>query len=152
MATANTLARILSNVPPSRGGPTSLVIFDIHALQVCVPVCVCVCICVCARFVWVGMWLLVGGVRRSQHICTHTHTCSAHMQCTHTHTHTHTHTPQERFYFGDAVLPLFESGIPMLIDRLRELPDRDNVSYSRLNVRLCGGGVHVLTCTCACRS
>lgn len=34
IATANTLARLLSNVPPSRGGPTSLVIFDIHALQV----------------------------------------------------------------------------------------------------------------------
>eukprot|EP00798_Chlamydomonas_sp_ICE-L_P007355 gene7355-478_t len=31
--TAYTLARIMSNVPPSRGGPTSLVIFDIHALQ-----------------------------------------------------------------------------------------------------------------------
>ena len=35
VATAFTLARILSNVPPARGGPTSLVIFDIHALQVC---------------------------------------------------------------------------------------------------------------------
>ena len=34
VATANTLARILSNIPPSRGGPTSVVIFDIHALQV----------------------------------------------------------------------------------------------------------------------
>jgi hypothetical protein len=34
VATAFTLARILSNIPPSRGGPTSLVIFDIHALQV----------------------------------------------------------------------------------------------------------------------
>ena len=34
IATANTLARLLSNVPPSRGGPTSLVIFDSHALQV----------------------------------------------------------------------------------------------------------------------
>ena len=34
MATAFTLARILSNVPLSRGGPTSVVIFDIHALQV----------------------------------------------------------------------------------------------------------------------
>lgn len=34
MATAFTLARILSNIPPARGGPTSLVIFDIHALQV----------------------------------------------------------------------------------------------------------------------
>lgn len=34
VATAFTLARILSNVPLSRGGPTSVVIFDIHALQV----------------------------------------------------------------------------------------------------------------------
>lgn len=34
VATAFTLARILSNTPISRGGPTSLVIFDIHALQV----------------------------------------------------------------------------------------------------------------------
>ena len=37
VATAFTLARILSSVPLSRGGPTSLVIFDIHALQV--PLC-----------------------------------------------------------------------------------------------------------------
>ena len=34
IATAFTLARILSNIPISRGGPTSLVIYDIHALQV----------------------------------------------------------------------------------------------------------------------
>lgn len=34
VATAFTLARILSNIPLSRGGPTSIVIFDIHALQV----------------------------------------------------------------------------------------------------------------------
>lgn len=34
VATAFTLARILSNIPASRGGPTSLVTFDIHALQV----------------------------------------------------------------------------------------------------------------------
>lgn len=34
VATAFTLARILSNTPVPRGGPTSLVIFDIHALQV----------------------------------------------------------------------------------------------------------------------
>ena len=33
VATAFTLARILSSIPPSRGGPASLVIFDIHALQ-----------------------------------------------------------------------------------------------------------------------
>lgn len=35
---------------------------------------------------------------------------------------------QERFYFGDNVLPLFETGIPLLKQRLRELPDADNVS------------------------
>ncbi|CAI5493038.1 unnamed protein product, partial [Closterium sp. Naga37s-1] len=34
VATAFTLSRILSNIPISRGGPTSLVIFDIHALQI----------------------------------------------------------------------------------------------------------------------
>ena len=41
MATAMTMARMLSNIPLSRGGPTSLVIFDIHALQVggCAPCC-----------------------------------------------------------------------------------------------------------------
>lgn len=66
VATAFTLARIMSNIPQSRGGPTSLVIFDIHALQ-------------------------------------------------------------ERFYFGDAVLPLFESGLPLLLERLKSLPDADNV-------------------------
>ncbi|KAI3901834.1 hypothetical protein MKW92_049628 [Papaver armeniacum] len=33
VATAFTMARILSNIPISRGGPTSLVIYDIHALQ-----------------------------------------------------------------------------------------------------------------------
>ena len=69
VATAFTLARILSNIPPSRGGPASLVVFDIHALQ-------------------------------------------------------------ERFYFGDGVLPLFESGIPLLLDRLRRLPDHDRVTIA----------------------
>jgi hypothetical protein len=34
---------------------------------------------------------------------------------------------QERFYFGDGVLPLFESGIPLLLDRLKRLPDKDKV-------------------------
>ncbi len=33
IATAHTLARILSHIPLSRGGPASLVVFDIHALQ-----------------------------------------------------------------------------------------------------------------------
>jgi hypothetical protein len=42
IATAQTLARILSNIPISRGGPTALVVFDIHALQVCaLPCCAC---------------------------------------------------------------------------------------------------------------
>ncbi|EFJ16270.1 hypothetical protein SELMODRAFT_268420 [Selaginella moellendorffii] len=69
IATAFTLARILSNIPISRGGPTSLVIFDIHALQ-------------------------------------------------------------ERFYFGDSVLPCFESGIPLLKHRLHQLPDSTNVTIA----------------------
>ncbi|KAK1299114.1 hypothetical protein QJS10_CPB14g00066 [Acorus calamus] len=69
VATAFTLARILSNTPISRGGPTSLVIFDIHALQ-------------------------------------------------------------ERFYFGDNVLPCFESGMHLLTNRLQRLPDSDNISIA----------------------
>ncbi|KAL2484508.1 Ribose-phosphate pyrophosphokinase 3 [Abeliophyllum distichum] len=69
VATAFTLARILSNIPISRGGPTSLVTFDIHALQ-------------------------------------------------------------ERFYFGDNILPSFESGIPMLLNRLQQLPDSDNITIA----------------------
>ncbi|KAG2701936.1 hypothetical protein I3843_06G063600 [Carya illinoinensis] len=69
VATAFTLARILSNIPISRGGPTSLVTFDIHALQ-------------------------------------------------------------ERFYFGDNILPCFESGIPLLKYRLQELPDSDNIAIA----------------------
>ncbi|KAG9149959.1 hypothetical protein Leryth_010022 [Lithospermum erythrorhizon] len=66
VATAFTMARILSNIPISRGGPTSLVIYDIHALQ-------------------------------------------------------------ERFYFGDHVLPLFETGIPLLKQRLQQLPKSEKV-------------------------
>ncbi|KAF5741089.1 Phosphoribosyl pyrophosphate (PRPP) synthase 3 isoform 1 [Tripterygium wilfordii] len=69
VATAFTLARILSNIPTSRGGPTSLVTFDIHALQ-------------------------------------------------------------ERFYFGDQILPCFESGIPLLKNRLQQLPDSDNIAIA----------------------
>ncbi|GFH21357.1 uncharacterized protein HaLaN_18646, partial [Haematococcus lacustris] len=37
---------------------------------------------------------------------------------------------RERFYFGDAVLPLFESGVPLLLERLRQLPDRDNITIA----------------------
>ena len=57
IATARTLARILSSVPPCRGGPLDLVIFDIHALQ-------------------------------------------------------------ERFYFGDNVIPVLQSGVPLLLGKL----------------------------------
>jgi len=66
IATAVTLARILSKIPLSRGGPCSTLIFDIHALQ-------------------------------------------------------------ERFYFGDNILPYFESGIPLLLNRIAELDDADNI-------------------------
>ncbi|KAK4487138.1 hypothetical protein RD792_006453 [Penstemon davidsonii] len=66
VATAFTLARMLSNIPISRGGPTSLVVYDIHALQ-------------------------------------------------------------ERFYFSDTVLPLFETGIPLLKQRLHQLPESDKI-------------------------
>lgn len=34
---------------------------------------------------------------------------------------------QERFYFGDDVLPCFESGVPLLKKRLQQLPDSENV-------------------------
>ncbi|OIS99000.1 PREDICTED: ribose-phosphate pyrophosphokinase 4-like [Nicotiana attenuata] len=66
VATAFTMARLISNIPISRGGPTSLVIYDIHALQ-------------------------------------------------------------ERFYFGDNVLPLFETGIPLLKQRLQQLPKSEKI-------------------------
>ncbi|KAI3523819.1 hypothetical protein L1887_02246 [Cichorium endivia] len=57
---------VLPLFPISRGGPTILVIYDIHALQ-------------------------------------------------------------ERFYFSDNVLPYFETGIPLLKQRLHQLPHADNV-------------------------
>ena len=34
---------------------------------------------------------------------------------------------QERFYFSDHVMPLFETGIPLLKQRLDQLPDADKV-------------------------
>ncbi|XP_047269125.1 ribose-phosphate pyrophosphokinase 4 isoform X4 [Capsicum annuum] len=36
----------------------------------------------------------------------------------------------ERFYFGDNILPCFESGIPLLLKRLQQLPDSDNISIA----------------------
>ncbi|KAL2319104.1 hypothetical protein Fmac_032980 [Flemingia macrophylla] len=67
--TVVTLVWMLSNIPMSRGGPTTLVMYDIHALQ-------------------------------------------------------------ERFYFGEKVLPLFETGIPPLKQRLSQLHEADNVVIS----------------------
>lgn len=94
VATAFTLARMLSNIPPSRGGPTSVVIFDIHALQ-------------------------------------------------------------ERFYFGDDVLPLFESGMPLLLERLRCLEDNANITiaypdegaWKRFHYQLKDAGYPEVICT-----
>lgn len=37
---------------------------------------------------------------------------------------------QERFYFGDTVLPLFESGIPLVRQRMKALPDADNITIA----------------------
>ena len=37
---------------------------------------------------------------------------------------------QERFYFGDTVLPLFESGIPLMRQRMESLPDADNITIA----------------------
>ena len=37
---------------------------------------------------------------------------------------------QERFYFGDTVLPLFESGIPLVRERLKRLKDADNITIA----------------------
>jgi len=34
---------------------------------------------------------------------------------------------QERVYFGDQVLPLFETGIPLLKQRLQQLPESEKV-------------------------
>lgn len=37
------------------------------------------------------------------------------------------HFLQERFYFSDTVLPVFESGVPLLKERLQQLPESDKV-------------------------
>ncbi|KAF3329510.1 Phosphoribosyl pyrophosphate (PRPP) synthase 3 isoform 3 [Carex littledalei] len=37
---------------------------------------------------------------------------------------------KERFYFGDNVLPCFGSAVPLLKNRLQELPDSDNISIA----------------------
>jgi hypothetical protein len=39
---------------------------------------------------------------------------------------------QERFYFGDQVLPLFVTGIPLLKQRLHQLPESDKVCSTRM--------------------
>lgn len=69
VATASTLAGIISDVKLSRSGRSPLIIFDIHALQ-------------------------------------------------------------ERFYFGQNVLPLLESGIPLLRERLQQLPNQESITIA----------------------
>jgi hypothetical protein len=101
VATAFTLARILSNIPISRGGPSSLVIFDIHALQAS----------------------KIYNTELIELLVLFLVKFSISMRIT-----LHLITQQERFYFGDSVLPCFESGIPLLKSRLQELPDSHNVS------------------------
>ena len=116
VATAFTLARILSNIPLSRGGPTSVVIFDIHALQV-VPQPAALSIARGFTIVQYNKhsWHAPKAVRADW---LSSSPCGG------------AALPQERFYFGDTVLPLFESGIPLLRERLRQLPDADNVTIA----------------------
>ncbi|KAK9109967.1 hypothetical protein Sjap_018027 [Stephania japonica] len=37
---------------------------------------------------------------------------------------------EERFYFGDHIMPCFETGIPLLKQRLHQLPDAENISIA----------------------
>jgi|TARA_B110000977_G_scaffold188043_1_gene255818 hypothetical protein len=37
------------------------------------------------------------------------------------------HALQERFYFGDNITPCFETGIPLLLEELKKLPDAKDV-------------------------
>lgn len=55
VATAASLARMLSGIPLSRGGPTSMVVFDIHALQVRVLCALCFVLCALCWYVC-GPW------------------------------------------------------------------------------------------------
>jgi len=100
VATAFTMARIVSNIPISRGGPTSVVIYDIHALQVClfisdIPGGLLHLFVELFKFITLSIYV---------------------------------HVLQERFYFADQVLPLFETGIPLLTKRLQQLPETEKVS------------------------
>ncbi|CAD5321200.1 unnamed protein product [Arabidopsis thaliana] len=99
VATAFTMARIVSNIPISRGGPTSVVIYDIHALQVClfisdIPGGLLHLFVELFKFITLSIYV---------------------------------HVLQERFYFADQVLPLFETGIPLLTKRLQQLPETEKV-------------------------
>ena len=65
IATASTLARMLSNIPLARGGPASIVIFDIHALQVRFPCLVfatqLLCCCKAVGCMRLAQGMLVAG-------------------------------------------------------------------------------------------
>ncbi|KAF8410997.1 hypothetical protein HHK36_003536 [Tetracentron sinense] len=147
VATAFTMARILSNIPISRGGPTSLVIYDIHALQDLFfllklsrkPVKK-----FDAQLVWRGgscdwpasnafslpevygeldSWRIIaeGEASFSRYACASTGALDSDLRIF------IVDFTQERFYFGDHVLPCFETGIPLLKQRLHQLPDADNI-------------------------
>jgi len=57
---------------------------------------------------------------------------------------------QERFYFGDNILPCFESGIPLLKRRLQDLPDSDNVRISPVLFLLFQALFYCVVFSCAC--
>jgi phosphoribosylpyrophosphate synthetase len=69
IATAMSLARLLSAIPPLGEGPAKVLIYDIHALG-------------------------------------------------------------ERFYFGDNVIPMFESAIPLIIDKIKTAHKHENVAIA----------------------
>lgn len=69
IATAMSLARLLSSIPPLAEGPARVLIYDIHALG-------------------------------------------------------------ERFYFGDNVIPMFESAIPLILEKLQDKHKDENVAIA----------------------
>lgn len=119
VATAVTLARILSNIPLSRGGPTSVVIFDIHALQVHSLYLPKLCHACQPKTGNIGAFLGSVGPWRCPSVQSSPFLKTAPLCML-----------QERFYFGDTVLPLFESGIPLVRERLQSLPDADNITIA----------------------
>eukprot|EP00976_Prorocentrum_cordatum_P065569 1177951-Prorocentrum_minimum.AAC.5 len=144
VATAATMARVLSSIPPNRGGPTSLVIYDIHALQV------------------IGVHMLnlpfspsslyasvpfpASTVPKHPPLSPELPSwppppeLSSHLRFNvrrrvveftfRSLTTSDWDVAQERFFFGDNVMPYFQTAIPILKDRLRHHPDRDIITIA----------------------